>query len=1512
MSFATTATSYDNASNWLLLIFDQNGLCVDVPQDDVESWQVQCLVNGGSGEGTFTFRRPFNDIGAVGYNYSLRLWIWPPNTTMPTDPYWAGHQEDPDQVQLSASGQCVVHAYGDHTYLNDGIVSFAANPGVGGNPSLDCADLLRTLWAQFGPPGWLSPVIPATMFPLLPVTYTHQGFGDVIDDLLKQGRDSTGVLFLWYVKTFVNGSHQLVVQIDQNPNVLDGTSGKPLVLFRHLFANSDFTDYKIANKYRDIYNVVAVYGAKDPTTGVQAFGVYEDATSVAQFGRTKEQAITVDSLQTTDACQAYGQVWLELNAYPSAQGTARLLQVDPTITAGTWVQFWEAPADASNAASIKQVRCTQIDLSMTKPNRIDQVIGTTSPVPFLDKAIYRLGAEIKTQTQISNVPITVNRQVLYIRSGGALTATHTSPAKVALSACQAVFPGTSDSKIVRAAALALTQLTDNSGGPNNGQTGDGAYTVSVTSTGTWVITKGDRPGNTPLQQNVLGAMVVNGAPFCYDLRILTGLPGFSTDLPTIALAGGHTPTVGVPANNGAGAVDLPLDFWLDATTWTSANHRLSYFEVGALPHSSSQPVATYTKVIPTADGHLAPSVPGLGAGGSYDIYVTAFDNLDRPTQALLLFSNVSTAPIGAGSIPPVSGMPAPAGTLTGSLTNVASTHPTQADISALVTINNVPQDGSVTGLAWWFREHGTTTWTPFGVENLAGTPATPTNPQTLGFVYAQLANAKLYDFAVGYVGLAGYGVQAQIGTTAQKTNGFQAQTILVPTKYLDNGVPVTPQASLGTLHAPASIGDQSFVFDSFQVGVLTNGSTFMIGNSFPQTNSGTTNDLLVVNTVSFNSGTGQGTITTVNAAGSAFSAGSNCNAVTPVVATSLNGVSADVTLDFWLLNQPTDGTLSRIHLYYRKSSATKWSDGGQQPAAGVLTTPQTTPINAEYTFGIADLINNQNYDFAVALVAASGSESSKKIIVSGFHAQTLNIPTGGLPTIPAGTIVTAAGTISGYDAVLGGTYIAKISVTPNVSSSAAFATWGGGFRVLAKVNDTGSLDTDTNRAHYNVVADIKNNSWSAGSLSLQTNGLSAGHAFQLALIAYDQAEAESSLSSGAIFALTTAQQIGSGTIIDGPNLVPDPNFSAARIAGSNYALSAPHWAFYGIGGNIGPNGTPPVCILEANATGPHAFVVLSDAGGSGHGGSGVNYQAISEAMRLKGGTQYCVSAYIDAHAAGLGAGTGAPSIAIVSHDVGAVATTLSADVAQGDKVLHVTSAAKLGKGKTISVTTSGVVENFVINDLAGTTVTVNHAAAYAHTHGDNVAVVTSWDPMVNDPSQPGYAPQFTLVRAEATQAFGATGIVSQVYTPTIDEIVSVLFQTHGAKNNVSSDGLFVFAKPMLQVGSAPGPFNHGPTKKGPRPTAVQATTWTTSDGPVDTQGGVDPGTGGGVVPHDSLSWQSQAVIDSSANVLNVPLVGTKLAPDGSYTGVFKTQTSQLYNLKAGQTIRIAVALARSS
>ncbi|MBC5805618.1 MAG: hypothetical protein ACR2KS_10095 [Candidatus Eremiobacter antarcticus] len=485
--------------SWVLKIYDNLGNLVDIPQTDVYSIDVEDGLNGGSGQGTVVFQREFNKIGNLAYGYQFQLWFWPEGGSMLTDPWYSGHLVDFDQEQLATTGRVTAKLEGDFKLLDAAIVSLSINPGVAGNPNLSTKTFLQMVDTIYRPPSFGAAVISPTVMPnLLPMQFDASKLGAVIDTTTKTVRDSTGLLYTWFVRTQADLTKRITIQVDQNPNVVAG------VPFKHLFVGSQLDQYKIATKYRDIINVVAVYGGKDPVTGQQVYGAFSDAVSLATYGAIEDK-ISVPALSSNAAAQSYATTWLLLHAYPQAQGDFRLLICDPTIFAGTWVQIWETPT------VVKQIRAALVKVSI-KGERIEQSVSTQSPVPYLDSAIYRMGVNVQTTAAIASIATPVNTQNLFIRFGGVETARASSPAKVALSAGQAVFP----SGVVSFAALALTQLTDTV----SLATGDGAYTVCLTSAGAWVIVKGDTPQTTSTQQNILRATVVGGVPLLKDVRTL--------------------------------------------------------------------------------------------------------------------------------------------------------------------------------------------------------------------------------------------------------------------------------------------------------------------------------------------------------------------------------------------------------------------------------------------------------------------------------------------------------------------------------------------------------------------------------------------------------------------------------------------------------------------------------------------------------------------------------------------------------------------------------------------------------------------------------------------------------------------------------------------------------------------------------------------------------------------------------------------------------------------------------
>jgi hypothetical protein len=479
---------------------------------------------------------------------------------------------------------------------------------------------------------------------MIQAQWDHTKLGSVIDTVCKTVRDTlTGALYIWRVVTDASMNRSVVISLDQNPNQISG------VLFKHLFVNADIANYQIQTTYRNIYNVVAVYGGTDPVTGMQVFGVYSDPVSISDFGRTIETSITVNGLMSVAAAQAYAEIYLDLNAYPVATGGFDLLQPDPTILEGTWMQIWEAPGDGVNAPSIKQVRCGQVVYALqNNGTQIKQSISPNSPAPYLDDAIYKMGMNVKNAGSIANKALSTPKQTLFIRVGGTVQSGH-QPAISGgawlcwLTPCEAVFPP-GVNEIMTDVSYGVGSITLDAS-----PTAVGQYTVSAQSNGTWLVTKGDRPANTPTSQNVLSVWLQGTAASCVDIRTLIGQPGFST-LTTPALASGH-PTVSLPApaNAGSGAYDQPFDFWLDPAVWTNANASFAYLEIGALVHGSAQQISIYTTLQPSATGEYVGTVPGLGAGTLYDLYVRAHDNIDRPT-AFLLLGTTLTNPLTISSL----------------------------------------------------------------------------------------------------------------------------------------------------------------------------------------------------------------------------------------------------------------------------------------------------------------------------------------------------------------------------------------------------------------------------------------------------------------------------------------------------------------------------------------------------------------------------------------------------------------------------------------------------------------------------------------------------------------------------------------------------------------------------------------------------------------------------------------------------------------------------------------------
>ncbi len=194
---------------------------------------------------------------------------------------------------------------------------------------------------------------------------------------------------------------------------------------------------------------------------------------------------------------------------------------------------------------------------------------------------------------------------------------------------------------------------------------------------------------------------------------------------------------------------------------------------------------------------------------------------------------------------------------------------------------------------------------------------------------------------------------------------------------------------------------------------------------------------------------------------------------------SANGISASVSMNFTINNQPQDGSLSRVSLWYRvtpsggpstSSSTAPYTFYGSVPAVGVGLPLAALPASGTYSFIFTDLTNSNSYDFAVSCEDASGGET-RIVYGNTMLPQLIVLPAESLPTHPTNTYITASAT-STQVAVSGqSSYYSQLSLSIFVTNGPGGAAidpspWLAQIRLLAKPlpvgSTTGDLDIDAN------------------------------------------------------------------------------------------------------------------------------------------------------------------------------------------------------------------------------------------------------------------------------------------------------------------------------------------------------------------------------------------------------------------------------------------------------------------
>ncbi|MBD5605283.1 MAG: hypothetical protein IAI48_09360 [Candidatus Eremiobacteraeota bacterium] len=154
--------------------------------------------------------------------------------------------------------------------------------------------------------------------------------------------------------------------------------------------------------------------------------------------------------------------------------------------------------------------------------------------------------------------------------------------------------------------------------------------------------------------------------------------------------------------------------------------------------------------------------------------------------------------VGIGNVNANSSLPAPMFSPSSGVATGSSLNGINAAAVATVYFTNVPTNGNAIQAVLYKRQSasagGTGNWIPSQEENLTLAAGTlyPTASQTLVFEDADLSGSTQYDFAVGYVGLAGYGPLAVLAS------GFATSVVKVSAPDLLGGTAIAPAFSGAT------------------------------------------------------------------------------------------------------------------------------------------------------------------------------------------------------------------------------------------------------------------------------------------------------------------------------------------------------------------------------------------------------------------------------------------------------------------------------------------------------------------------------------------------------------------------------------------------------------------------------------------------------------------------------------------------------------------------------------------
>ena len=695
--------------------------------------------------------------------------------------------------------------------------------------------------------------------------------------------------------------------------------------------------------------------------------------------------------------------------------------------------------------------------------------------------------------------------------------------------------------------------------------------------------------------------------------IATAFAGKTIGIPTSYLIGtAFVATVTVPVltittsvNNVAANVAATFTITNQPTDGSLARIGTWFRKTGAAAWTpwSTLMASSAGSATPAASGSYSTNFTDLLNGTGYEFGVNgiSIDGSEGLTISTLGTIVAQTLAIGTGQL--LGGaLPTPTVTLASAATGVALTG-LVSRVTLAFTLTNQPTDGSLSRLTMWYRVAGQTNYAPGPSKTVIGLPTPAASQAYAGIDFADLQAGVSYDFGVSYEN-----TQGNESSIAAVVSGFAVQSIAISGAYMI-GTNFTPTITSPVLTVSTSVNNVAAnVAATFNItNQPADASLARIGTWFRKTGVATWTPWTTITATTAGSpiptpavgayatnfsdltnGTGyefgvnalaydntEGPIAslgTITAQTLAIGTGQQLGGALPtptVTAASaatgiaLTGLISRVTLAFTLTNQPTDGSLSRLTMWYRVAGQTNYAPG---PSKTVIGLPTPAASQAYTGIDFADLQAGASYDFGVSYENTQGNESAIAVVVSGFAVQSIAISgaymigTNFTPTItsPVLTITTSVNNIA---ANVAATF--NITNQPADASLARVGTW---FRKTGAVAWTPWTTITATTAGAPIPTPALG-SYATNFTDL-TNG--TGYEFGVNAISYDNTEgpvASLGTITAQTFVIGTGQQLG-GTPTPSAMLAPPPGPSTGStvlgaIAATTYFVKTTYAAANG-------------------------------------------------------------------------------------------------------------------------------------------------------------------------------------------------------------------------------------------------------------------------------------------------------------------------------------------------------------